>query len=159
MQRESVNNVFSHQCFDKCSTFNCSVCGCILIPWISNGKGSIYKRTYTELKIPNHIWLWYKLIVHWTKFVLLMLWWIDVWHLGYHRCQRGHIWNLQYDLCLRTLSHLTRLLFLHVFYMYLCTYNIPRSSDIVKVMLIFNDNWLIMIFGLHATQNLILLSA
>ncbi len=39
-----VNNVFSHECFDKCSTFNGSVCGCMLILWTSSGKGSICDR-------------------------------------------------------------------------------------------------------------------
>ena len=42
------NKANSPVLFDKCSTFNSSVCGCMLIPRISNGKCSIYKRMQTE---------------------------------------------------------------------------------------------------------------
>ncbi len=33
-----LNNVFSDEWFEKCSTFNGSVCGCVLISWINNGN-------------------------------------------------------------------------------------------------------------------------
>ena len=40
-----LNNVFTHECFEKCSTFNGSVCGCVIISWISNGNCRIYKQS------------------------------------------------------------------------------------------------------------------